>query len=214
MKLMERTRGIVMRARLLSETSLILDWITEDHGRLSTVAKGARRAKSPFRGKLDLYYLVDLGFRRSQKTSLHLLQEAVLSQPRLAYPRTVAHLQHAAYTGSLIERATEREAPIPAIFALFHDFLRHLVEQSPRPVHVITFELKLLHELGQLPLAEEAGLPPAARDWVKQVVRSDWPKLTPLLDDPPSLHPLASFLAHYLKEHYGPLPAQRQKTLA
>jgi len=61
----ERSRGVVLRIRPLTETSLIVHWLTADCGRLATVAKGARRAKSPFRGKLDLFYEAELSFQRA-----------------------------------------------------------------------------------------------------------------------------------------------------
>src|SRR5258706_432091 len=51
----ERAQGIALRVYPLTETSLIIRWLTREIGRISTVAKGARRAKSPFRGKLDLF---------------------------------------------------------------------------------------------------------------------------------------------------------------
>ena len=46
----ERATGLVLRTRPLTETSLIVLWLTREAGRLATVAKGARRPKSPFRG--------------------------------------------------------------------------------------------------------------------------------------------------------------------
>ncbi len=55
MQTTERAHGLVLRTRPLTETSLIVNWLTLELGRVSTVAKGARRAKSLFRGKLDLY---------------------------------------------------------------------------------------------------------------------------------------------------------------
>jgi recombinational DNA repair protein (RecF pathway) len=54
--MIETAAGLVMRTRPLTETSLIVHWLTPTLGRLATVAKGARRANSPFRGKLDLFY--------------------------------------------------------------------------------------------------------------------------------------------------------------
>ena len=50
----ESSHGIILRTRPLTETSLIVHWLTPELGRLATVAKGARRPKSPFAGKLDM----------------------------------------------------------------------------------------------------------------------------------------------------------------
>jgi DNA repair protein RecO (recombination protein O) len=52
---MDKAHGIVIRLTKLTETSLIVHWCTREAGLLKTVAKGARRPKSPFAGKLDLF---------------------------------------------------------------------------------------------------------------------------------------------------------------
>ncbi|HXA44461.1 MAG TPA: recombination protein O N-terminal domain-containing protein, partial [Candidatus Angelobacter sp.] len=57
--MIKNATGIILRTRPLTETSLIVHWLTPDLGRLATVAKGARRPKSPFAGRLDLFYVAD-----------------------------------------------------------------------------------------------------------------------------------------------------------
>ena len=76
----ERSIGVILRVRPLTETSLIVHWLTPDLGRVATVAKGARRPKSPFRGKLDLFYEADFSFQRSRRSELHNLREVVLRE--------------------------------------------------------------------------------------------------------------------------------------
>ena len=49
----EKANGIILRVRPLTDSS-DRPLANSEHGRLSTVAKGARRAKSSMRGKLDL----------------------------------------------------------------------------------------------------------------------------------------------------------------
>ena len=61
----ERATGLVLRVFSLTETSLVVHWLSPGAGRIGTVAKGARRLKSPFRGKLDLFHLAEFSFRRS-----------------------------------------------------------------------------------------------------------------------------------------------------
>src|ERR1043165_6976465 len=87
--------GIIMRTRPLTETSLIVQWITAEAGRISTVAKGARRAKSPFLGKLDLYYEADFSFQRARKSSLHTLREVNLQATRPNLRTDLAALEKA-----------------------------------------------------------------------------------------------------------------------
>src|SRR5689334_17295454 len=119
----ERTTGIILRTRPLTETSLIVQWLTADFGRLSTVAKGARRPKSPFRGKLDLFYLAEFSFVRSRRSDLHTLSEVGLLTTNSALRQDLARLRQAAYCAALIEQTTEVESPLPIVFNLVNDLL-------------------------------------------------------------------------------------------
>ena len=78
---MESTAAILLRKRKLSDTSLIVSWCTESLGCIQTVAKGARRAKSPFAGKLDLFFEAEIQIARSRKSNLHTLTEIALRNP-------------------------------------------------------------------------------------------------------------------------------------
>src|SRR5256885_16875286 len=104
--MIETARGVILRTRPLTETSLIVHWLTRDLGRIATVAKGARRPKSPFRGKLDLFYLADLSFSRSQRSELHNLREVVLRETHSILRQEFGHLQQASYGAALVEQTT------------------------------------------------------------------------------------------------------------
>src|SRR5215510_15655775 len=105
--MVETATGLVLRTRPLTDTSLIVHWLTKDLGRLSTVAKGARRPNSPFRGKLDLFYNADFSFLRSRRSELHTLREVDLKGSRKAIREGLDLLQQASYAAALIEQATE-----------------------------------------------------------------------------------------------------------
>ena len=92
----ESATGLVLRVRPLTETSLITHWLTPDFGRIATVAKGARRAKSPFAGKLDLFYFADFSFSRSHSSDLHNLREVKLHKTHSAIREDMTKLQQAA----------------------------------------------------------------------------------------------------------------------
>ena len=50
----EKTEGVVIRQTDFSETSRIVTFYTRDWGRISVIAKGAKRLKGPFEAALDL----------------------------------------------------------------------------------------------------------------------------------------------------------------
>src|SRR3974390_2915826 len=122
----ETATGLVLRTRPLTETSLIVCWVTHVLGRLATVAKGARRPKSPFRGKLDLFYLADFSFERSRRSELHNLREVSLLNPHPELRRHLRCLEQASYCAQLLEQTTESETPLTGIFELMLHLIEHL----------------------------------------------------------------------------------------
>lgn len=72
---MQSGRGIILRLTKLSDTSLIVTWCVEGMGLIKTVAKGARRTKGSFSGKIDLFYIADIEWVESRKSELHTLRE-------------------------------------------------------------------------------------------------------------------------------------------
>ena len=209
----ETTHGIILRTRPLTETSLIIHWLTPNLGRLATVAKGARRPKSPFAGKLDLFYTADFSFSRSRRSELHTLREASLRETHGPIRQDILKLQQAAYAAAFIELATETDTPIPEIFALANTFLDHLCAQPPRPQDIFALELKLLRELGLEPDAGEMRATPGSRKIVELLLAGDWAAVSRLKLSPPQISELRQFLHGFMLFHLGKLPHGRVAAL-
>ncbi len=144
--MVEKTRGLIIRVLPLTETSLIIDWLTPDFGRISTAAKGARGTKSPFRGKLDLFYLAELTFTRSKRSELHTLGEVKIVETHPLLRKDIHALQQASYCARLLVQATEKETPLPELFQVLVDAVKDISAEA-----VIRFELALLTEMGMAP---------------------------------------------------------------
>jgi DNA repair protein RecO (recombination protein O) len=207
--MVENATGLVLRTRPLTETSLIVQWLTPNFGRLATVAKGARRPNSPFRGKLDLFYLADFSFSRSGRSELHTLREVNLRFTHPALRRDLGYLQQASYCTGLIEQATETETPLPAIFDLLQGLLAHLPAQAARPQSVFSFELKMLEELGVQPDVAQSRLRPGTQQLLKALAAADWPMVANLRLSPAQETELRQFLHGYLIYHLGKVPRAR-----
>jgi len=154
----ERDHGIILRVRPLTETSLIVQWLAREHGLISTVAKGARRPKSVFMGKLDLYYTAHFTFQRSRRSELHTLREIQLDNTNELLRHDLGWLNQAAYAGALIEHTSERETPVPEQYELLLEFLTQLPKRPSDPATIFRFELQLLETLGLLPDLPSAPL--------------------------------------------------------
>ena len=55
--------ALLLRRIPFSDTSLVCHFLTEEHGRITLMARGARRAKSPFRGALEPLYSLNIRWR-------------------------------------------------------------------------------------------------------------------------------------------------------
>jgi DNA repair protein RecO (recombination protein O) len=211
--MIESTAGLILRTRPLTETSLIVHWLTPDFGRMATVAKGAHRSKSPFLGKLDLFYLVDFSFSRSRRSDLHNLREVSPRKMHGALRQDVQLLHQAAYAVAFIEQATETETPLPAIYDLMLGFLGHLCERPAKSQTVFAFELKLLHELGLKPDLGETRLSPGLKKIIQILVQEGWPACGRLKLTSNQTSELREFLQGFLIFHLGRLPKGREKAL-
>lgn len=205
----EKATGIILRTRPLTETSLIVHWLTPEHGRLATVAKGARRPKSPFRGKLDLFFVAEFSFARSRRSDLHTLREVAVREMNSPLRRELGWLQQAAYATELLELTTETETPLPGLFALFNEFLHHLPAQPPQPQSVLAFEMKVLEELGLAPDLSSSRLTAGARQILGKLAELDWTAGSCLQPSPAQLREIEQFLHGFLAHHLGRIPRGR-----
>jgi DNA repair protein RecO (recombination protein O) len=212
--MIQNATGLILRTRPLTETSLIVHWLTPDFGRLATVARGARRPKSPFLGRLDLFYEADFSFSRSRHSDLHILREAVLREMHGAIREDILKLSQAAYAAAFIEQATETETPLPAVFELLRGFLDCLCRQKPAAQLVFAFELKLLRELGLNPDLREADLTAGAKQIVRAFLKNGWHDCLRLKLAGAQTSELRQFLHGFLIFHLGRLPKGRAAALA
>jgi DNA repair protein RecO (recombination protein O) len=165
----ESASGIILRVRPLTETSLIIHWLTPGIGRVATVAKGARRPKSPFAGKLDLFYEAQFSFYRSRRSELHTLREVVLTDAHGGLRRHIEAVAQAAYFAVLIEAGTETETPVPDLFHLLGRFVGMLEKDPKNPLLFFAFEWQVLKLLGFEPKLETIRLSSAGRAVLQSV---------------------------------------------
>jgi DNA repair protein RecO (recombination protein O) len=145
---LETTPAILLRKTRLSDTSLILTWLSDAHGKLKTVAKGALQAKSKFVGRLDLFFECEISFARSRKSDLHALREVALRDPHEGLRTQYERVALAAYFVELLEMDTEPEHAVPELSDHFHRALRHLDENDASLRALEHFEKELVRLLG------------------------------------------------------------------
>ena len=117
------------------------------------MAKGARRAKTPFAGKLDLFFEAEISIVPSRKSTLHTLTEVVLKNPFAGIRKNYFRTQAAAYFVELIEICTERDHHEPELFALLRRAFGYLDANDPNLRAISHFETELARIAGVHPAA-------------------------------------------------------------
>lgn len=210
----EHTTGLVLRTMPFMETSLIVRWLTPTFGRLSTIAKGARRPRSPFRGKLDLYYECALSFHRSRRSTLHILREVVVHDMHPALREDFQRLSQVAYCALWIERVTEEETPVPRFHAMLQDLIGALSTGPQSPLSVLSFEVRLLAESGLEPDWPGTGLDAAAQRLGRTLRESGFRQASLVEASSETVAELSRFLHGFLEYHLGRVPPDRQRALS
>jgi DNA repair protein RecO (recombination protein O) len=210
----ERASGIILRTRPLTDTSLIVQWLTPEFGRVATVAKGARRAKSPFLGKLDWLFEADFSFARSRRSELHTLREVNVRDPHPTIRNELGWLNQAAYAVNFLEHLTETETPLPDVCELFIGFVRHLARQPAQPRTVFAFELKLLASQGLEPDLSDTSLSEGTKALMQQLQATGWAELPSLKASAKQARELRQFLHGFIIYHCHKLPKGRAEALA
>ena len=142
-----------------SESSVILDLLTREQGRLSVVAKGAKRPYSQLRSVLLPFQKIHVTLGRVPKSAVSDTQASDVQTLRSAeWAGGAAMLTGAAlfsgfYLNELLMKLTARHDAHPALFDAYAHTLPHLSADEDARVQAAlrAFELTLLRELGVLP---------------------------------------------------------------
>jgi DNA repair protein RecO (recombination protein O) len=177
------------------------------------VAKGARRAKSPYSGKVDLFYEADFSFSRSRSSDLHTLREISLRHTNAPLREDIVKLQQAAYAATFIVQTTETETPLPAIFEVFKQFLAALCSRGISTQLIFAFELKMLRELGLEPDWDDTKLPPGTKKVAEALIERDFAAGLGVKLANIQMGELRQFLHGFIIFHLGKIPRGRAQAL-
>ena len=144
--------GIVLRSRPLGETDRVVVLYTVEEGKLSAVAKGARRANSKLASGVQPFVHGRYGLARGK--SLDVVTQCQLIESFYAL-RTDLDLLSVACCGlELIDRSVEERHPDAEMFELLLAALHSLVEAPDPELAFWLFELRMLEQLGYAPVLD------------------------------------------------------------
>jgi len=161
---LDQQPAYVLHARPYRETSLLLECLTRDHGRLGVVARGVRGERARLRrAQLEPFQPLALDLRLRGELAALAGAETTGMPLRLGGVRGLAGL----YLNELVVRLTARQDAHPALFDAYALTLARLATDEPAGWVLRRFERDLLAAIGYgLQLrhegADEAALQPGA----------------------------------------------------
>ncbi len=157
----QSSRAIVLRWRAYGESDKIATLLSEDFGKLTGIAKGARRSRRRFANSLEPLARVRVYFRQRPGAGLAFLEscELLTSSEPFNDPSRFAY---GSYLAELVDRLTMEDEPVHGIYTLLADALAEL-ERGPASAALLrAFELKVLTQAGfepQLDRCAHCGKP-------------------------------------------------------
>lgn len=140
-----RAEAIVLRSIRYGEADRVLHLYTPDHGRVSAIAKGARRTRSRFGARLEPFFHLRVLLYQGRSELLTVTSAETLDAHGPLRERA-ASLDAAARACDAVARLFETDDPNPAAFHLLANELRLLDDdaRAAGPAHQLAFRLKLL----------------------------------------------------------------------
>jgi DNA repair protein RecO (recombination protein O) len=156
MTLSQSSQAVILRARAYGESDKIVTFLSEDAGKLTGIAKGAKNSRRRFANCLDPFTRVRVHFRVRAGASLVFMESCDLLEPVgvLVEPSKFAY---GSYLVELVDQLTAEGQPIPELYQLLVEGL-DLLRQGPATAAFLRgFELRLLYHTGYDPQLQDCA---------------------------------------------------------
>lgn len=120
------SEALLLRRVELGEADLIVTLFTQTLGRVSAMARGARRSTKRFGGALEPFFTLKVRLEERPRSELFLLSEASIARPRLGLLTELSRLEVAGRALSWVRRAAPPRTPEPEAWLLLERLLDRL----------------------------------------------------------------------------------------
>ena len=153
------TPAIILRRVEFGDYDLILTFLTRDFGKISAIAKSAKKSAKRFAGMLEVFSVLRIVCVSGRRSNLPILQEATLIDPHPLIRTDMVKTAYASYWAELIDRwAEEAQQQVDLFHLLLHTY-KQLNAGIVSPAELgILFQIKLLALSGHQPNFERCGV--------------------------------------------------------
>jgi DNA repair protein RecO (recombination protein O) len=146
------TPAILLRRMDYGDFDVILSFFTLKKGKLTLIAKSAKKSTKRFAGILELFSILDVVAGAGRGKGMPVLQEAALKQPFSAIRADFRKTAYASYWAELIYNWLEDNYKQNALYYLLQYALSELNDgQTPEEALHILFQMRFLNLCGYRP---------------------------------------------------------------
>ena len=147
-----RSQAFLLRARAYGESDVIAVFLSAEHGKVSGIARGARRSRRRFGGAaLQPFHELEIRYKRRPHSELVFLQESRVLTDFEGLAADVATFAWASYLTELTEVVLPAADPCPDVYELYRETLGRLAASEPTTATCHYFTLRLLEHAGWCP---------------------------------------------------------------
>lgn len=157
------TPAIVLRSWSFGESDKIVSFLTQTHGKITGIAKGAKRSRKRFVNSLEPFALVNLHFHERTTSSLAFIHACELVRVFKRLTVSLENIAHASYLMEITDALAGERDENTALFTHLRDGLDCIEENGVSELLLAFFELKLLMLTGYQPMLEHCRR--CARTW-------------------------------------------------
>jgi DNA repair protein RecO (recombination protein O) len=146
-----RSDGIILQTYPLSEVDRIIVLYSRGYGKLRAIARGARRIRSLFSGRLELFHWIDfIGYEKENQELVRIDKADLIASFGLGLPTYRSFLQFSVLAELLLKTVPERE-PNDPLFRLLLIVLPEMRDPSRSDLAQLYFEIWHLKLAGLFP---------------------------------------------------------------
>jgi DNA repair protein RecO (recombination protein O) len=154
MRLRLTTAAIVLRVRPFGESDKIVSFLTEQHGKITGIAKGAKNSRRRFVNSLEPFAQVTLHYEDRPSGNLVFLLSAELASVYKELALSLERISYAAYIVEITDGLIAERQENHAVFAHLKNGLCHLEDHGGSLRFVTAYELRLLRLSGYQPVLD------------------------------------------------------------
>lgn len=146
--------ALLLRAVAYGEADRIVTLYTRGHGKLSAMARVARKSRARFGASLALFVVGEATLRDRRGAELMTLERFDAVRDFSALAVDVVRMAHASYATELTRELTVPRQADPALFDLLVELYAVVATAAPAADTLRAFELRLLDEIGLRPVLD------------------------------------------------------------